>query len=251
MASLFVTTLQLSVLLAARRPAWARQLGTVFPNGAPISTTDGVFLQNSPKTLFAIDVREVVRARTSRITIRVLDLVGTYRVVVDGNNVDFDAAAAASTTELEVLQGWRDAINADATVKLIVAASLEDASGDGVDDTLKLVGIAEADYSMSTGAPVGAAELDLVLDPAAVEARIFFTHRTFATATDPKGDWHLANGAQYAVNQRNFVERLDTGGLDRAYVELFTVTAVAGDVIAPPHTLTYNPVVTIGPAILE
>jgi hypothetical protein len=127
LADIFLTVNQLSVLLAGRRPEWTRQVDASYPNGAPeLTAAQGVSLRDAPRTSVLVDLRELVRQRTGRIAVRVLDLTATYRIAINGNNVDFDAAAAAAATLADVVEGWRDAINADGTVGPLVTATAED-----------------------------------------------------------------------------------------------------------------------------
>lgn len=263
-ADKFDTVNDLSILLAGRRPEWIRQIDSVYPNGLP-DAGSGVALRNSPRTQVLLDMREEVRHRTARIAIRVLDLTGTYRVFIDANPVDFDAAAAAAASPLDVLQGWRDAINADVTVNPIVTASLEDADDDGTDDTLVIRGDTGVDYSIGVSMPVGTAEVDVLADPTGAEARIYLTDKppkaqgvaapnaaaTGFVGTLGAGDWRQPNGAQYTSGIYGFSEFFDTAGYDRLYVELFNITNPAGDSVGAPHTFTLTPRITVGPSILE
>ncbi len=200
----------------------------------------------------------------SRVAIRVLDLTDVYTITINGNAVAFDAGGAGSTTALEVLEGWRDAINADVTVGPLVTAVVEDADGDGTNDTLVVRGDAEADYSVAVSV-AGAAELDLLADPSTLQLRIYLQERTpkapgiavpnvaatgFVGKIAP-GDWRQPNGAEYNASFRGFTEEFNTAGQSRIYVELFNITNPGGDAALAPHTFTLTPRITTGPAALE
>lgn len=263
-ADKFDTVNTLSILLGGRRPEWIRQIDAAYPNGLP-DAGSGVALRDSPRTQVLLRLREEIRHRTSRVAIRVLDLTGIYRIFIDANPVDFDAGGAGAATTLDVLQGWRDAINAAGAVNTIVTASLEDADGDGTDDTLMIKGDTETDYSIGVTMAAGTAELDVLADPTSSEMRIYMTDKPpkaqpvaapnaaatgFVGLIGP-GDWDMPNGAQYAATIRGFSEFFDTAGKDRLYVELFNITAPAGDSVSAPHTYTLTPRITVGPSILE
>ena len=263
MADKFDTVNTLSILLGGRRPEWIRQIDAAYPNGLP-DAGSGVALRDSPRTQLLVDMREEIRHRICRVAIRVLDLTSTYRIFIDGNAVDFDAAGAGSTSALEVLEGWRDAINADVTVNPIVTASVEDADGDGTDDTLVITGDTEADYTIGVIITVGSAELDVLADPNGCSLRVFLTDKppkaqgvavpnaaaTGFVGTLGAGDWRQPNGATYSVGSLGFCDFFDTAGYDRIYAELSSITAPA-DTVAAPHTYTLTPRITVGPSILE
>lgn len=263
MADLFTTVNTLSILLGGRRPEWIRQIDSVYPNGAPVASS-GVPLRDAPRTQILVDLREQARLRTSRIAVRVLDLTATYRVTIDLNPVDFDAAAAAATSLQDVINGWRDAINADGTVNAIVTASSEDADGDGLVDTLLIQGDTEADYSISAQIALGGtAELDVLADPTTANILVWLSEKPpiaggvaspggagFVGALG-SGDFRNPNGAVYSADIRGFAEFLDTAGYDRLYVELTSVVGVTNDAALTPHTFTLTPRITVGPAILE
>ena len=277
-ADLFTTLNEVSILLAGRRPEWLTQQDLLIPNGLPIASS-GVPLKDSPRTQVLVDAREALAFRTVYIAVRVLDLTGTYRATVNGSNVDFDAAAAAAATRADVIQGWVDAINADVVVNLLVTAEALTLQGGSGVDTIRIKGdkLAGADYTIGVSSTVGTPEMDVVADVSKVDFRIFVTLKpptppgvavpsTVASApTSPgpaggfpsdlvkfgAGDWRNPNGAVYATNGfLGFAEIFDTAGQDRLYVEATALTTPA-DVVAGPHTLTYLPRITIGPAILE
>lgn len=247
MADLFETVNILSVLLGARRPQWVTQAGP-YPNGIPDAASDGVPLLDSPRTQIIVDMREEAHRRSARITFPVVDLTTTvYRFVVDATTLDVDASAVLPADLPALVQAIVDAINADVVINLVVVASPVDSDGDGLNDTVLLRGLAEADYSLALAVIGGTGEMAGTIDPSTATAIVWFA----AKPPNAPGTWRQANGAIYAVNSRGFVERFDTAGLDRAYVELDSVTGVAGDGATLPATLTQTPIVTLGPSVLE
>lgn len=253
MADLYETVNQLSVLLGARRPQWVNHLGP-FPNGIPDTPSSGVSLQNSPRTQIAVDLREEAHRRTVRITVPVVDLlVGVYTVIIDAVTVSYDAAAETPADAAALVQGIADKIAADVAANLIVQAAAIDSTGStpaAPVDTILLRGIGEADYAVALSVVGGAGELSGVADASSASARVWFALRPPLGAATP-GTWRQANGATYAASTRGFIERFDTAGLDRGYVELLSVVGDAGDGATPPSVLTYAPIVTLGPSVLE
>jgi hypothetical protein len=261
-ADIFELVNQLSVLLAARRPQWVEQvIPTTAPalvpgipdggtNGAPASVGAGADLEDSPRSTVVIDLRRDAAFRTARITIRVLDLTSIYRVRVDGTAVDFDAGFAGATSAADVLNGWRDAIlGAGPPVDTIVTARTEDSTGLGGDvDTLIVEGIGVDDYGFKCGATTGTAEMDISIDASSANAHIWFSAKE---PNAPTAEWRQANGALYPVARRGFVERFDTGGLARGYVELANVDGDADDEGLNNSELRYYAEITHGPAVLE
>ena len=200
-ADKFDTVNTLSILLGGRRPEWIRQIDAAYPNGLP-DAGSGVALRDSPRTQVLLRLREEIRHRTSRVAIRVLDLTGIYRIFIDANPVDFDAGGAGAATTLDVLQGWRDAINAAGAVNTIVTASLEDADGDGTDDTLMIKGDTETDYSIGVTMAAGTAELDVLADPTSSEMRIYMTDKppkAQPVAARPDRAWGLGHAQRRPI----------------------------------------------------
>jgi hypothetical protein len=252
-ADIFELVNQLSVLLAARRPQWVEQL---IPVGGylPAQTTDtpvgagaGVSLQDSPRSTVIIDLRRNNAFRTVRITVRVVDLTSTYRVTIDGTNVDYSAVGDLDLEDL--VQGWRDLINVTAPANTVVTARTEDTNASGTDDTLVIEGDTALGYAFGVDVTVGAGEVDAIADASTAQAHLWFSAKP-VTSSDPDAIWRQANGAAYPVARRGFIERFDTGGLDRAFVELAEITGNT-DTVGAPSTLKYYAQITVGPAVLE
>ena len=266
MADLFTTLNEVSLLLAGRRPEWLSQPDANYPNGAP-DASSGVGLKDSPRTQVMVDLREEARHMIVRISIRELDLTDTYTVTTNGNAVAFDAAAAAAATRADVIQGIADAMNASAPTNTIVDVEVEDRGDTGAPNTVKIIGILTPDYVLAVPATAGAAEMDVATDATTASIQIWYALKppiaagiTIPNTTAPiptmegkfsSGDWRKPNGAVYAgLDITGFVEKFDTAGHDRLYVEVTALTD-SGGVVAAPNTKTIIPRVTIGPAINE
>jgi hypothetical protein len=250
MASLFELVNQLSVLQAGRRPEWVAQVDAAQPNGAPVPGSGvGQFLKDALKTLIKVSPREETYRRTGRITLPVFDLATTYTVDIDGNPVPVAAVVDLPTTIAAIVAD----INADVGPGAgdVVLASPEESGGVGTGvDTVLLQGLAEADYIVTLSAAGGAGTIAAVLDYASTKARIWFAGKQVNALIG--SDYLLANGASYDVDRRGFIERFDTGGLDRAYVELHTLVAPADDDTDAEAAITYrNPTILIGPGVEE
>lgn len=219
---LFETLNRLGVLSVGRRPEWKEPTSTT---GAPSSSAAGVALTGAVKTLLHIALREEAHRRTARVSLT-FDAATTYRVTVDGNNVD----VAADTDEATTLQAIVDAINADATVGAIVTAAVEDGQ-------VVLRGDAEADYTIATSIVSGAGEIVHTADATTCTARVWLLPGGVDGAGKPTA-WVQANGGFFeGLDYRGLTERLDTAGFDRAYVELLDAD---GDVQ-----------VRLGPGVME
>lgn len=251
MASIFGLVNTLSVLLAARRPGWVEHGSDAdATGGAPTSDTDGVHLQDSPRAMIVVDVREDAHRRTDRLTLSVVDLTGTYTIDVDGATDTYDAAVEAPADGAALIEGVRDMINAHSGLAQLVTASAEDADNDGNTDTLLLQGNAEASYAL-TVSTTGTGAWSVVAEPSSVDVRLWSRMRQ--TGGSPPAGWRVPSGGVFeGVDRRGLVERLGTGGVDRLYVEIDTITPASGDSIGSPSTVTYQPArVFVGPASLE
>jgi len=245
MASKFELVNDLSILQAGRRPEWVAQVDPAYPNGMPVPGSGiGVYLQNVLKTLIKVNPREESYRRTSYITIA-FDGASTYTVDIDGNAV----ATPADTDVATTIGNMADDINADSpgAGDVVLATAIESDPGVSGIDTLLLQGLAEDDYIVTLSVAGGAGTIAGDLEYTEAKARVFFTGRQ----PNIGDDYQLANGATYTIDRRGFIERFDTAGLDRCYVELFDLVEPA-DVAGAAATKTYrDPSILIGPAVLE
>lgn len=253
---IFLLVNQLSVLLAGRRPQWVRQTEAITGSGTaeggstpkPNGQNDGKSLQNSPSTLIAIDLRETPAVRTCRVTLSAVDLTGTYVTYINDSTTTFVAAAV---DENALLIAWRDAINASVPTNTFVVASVEDVAGLGAFDTLVIKGLTATDYGLGVESTVGTGVLVGSYDSSSAKARFFATHKSFSSASDPVSLWHHPLDAVYDINTDNFIERFDTAGLDRGYVELTEVRGNPLDGAGASASFSYAARVTLGPAVQE
>ena len=230
----------LAILAGGRKPEWEEQ--TAY-DGAPASASSGVALGNVLEALVTVAMRAEVHRRTATITITTLDLLATYVVTISGNAATYDAAAGGAADEEDVILGIAAAMAAAPAVAALVTATTSDEDDDGADDTITVVGVGEADYTITIAATLTGV-LACVADPTTAGMRVFTTGRTVGSAT-PAG-WRHALNASYTLDYRGFMERFGVGGLGRLYVELHTVDG-AGD----GASVTYNPTVHVGPCVLE
>jgi hypothetical protein len=237
---------ELGILQVGRLPSWRQQAGAT---GAPGDSNDGVYLDNAVVALFDVALRANPSFREANVTIATLDLTATYTITIDGNAAAYDAAAAGAADAADVIQGISDAINAAPAVSAIVTSIAQDLDGDGDVDNVRIRGDAEADYSITVAA-TGSGDLDCEADASSCELRLFATMRGSkydSSHEDPSATgWRLINAATYTVDYRGIVERIVVAGLNRLYVEVDSVAGHASDSGA-----TYQPSVSIGPAVLE
>lgn len=127
------------------------------PRLLPEDESHGIDCADVPFSAVAAYCRRDMHRRTSWVTVDGVDDTATYTVTVDGNDVQY--AAQAGDGALEILQGLRDAINADATVTDLVTADLIDDDEDGNDDTLRLRGDDPDNYTLFVSTSSAPAEL--------------------------------------------------------------------------------------------
>jgi hypothetical protein len=229
---------RLAVLAAGANPQWVEQTDY---SGNPDSAASGVYLEEALQTQVIVDLREELHRRTARVTIGTLDLTADYVIEINGNAVTYDAGVAGPADATEVLEGIAAAINADVTVGPLVTAEAVDTDEDAVIDTVVIRGDAEADYSIDFST-TGTAVLEVSADAKTASARIF--QKAGGSGDRPDG-WRLVRGANaIAIDRYGFAERLETGGIDRFYVELYDVDG-GGDGASVTHTAT----VLIGPGV--
>lgn len=215
MGSLFEKVNKLSVLSVGRRLKFSAQdevKSGALP-GPPSSAADGTNLEDAVIAMLAVRLREDAASRTADVTIDTVDDTATYTVTIDSNAVNY--AASGGDTETEIVEGLRDAINADGTVSAIVTATV-----DG--DTLKLSGDGADDYTIAVSA-TGSGALSFLADATEVDFKIWLY------SSDAES-WFAPEGGEFETIGENWIDRADVAGVDRAYVE---ITATDGRVT--PH----------------
>lgn len=234
MAGAFEKGNLLSILAAGRKPQWVEQTGH---EGAPDSTGDGVYLENSLQTYVVVEVRENVAYRTAVFTGDGLELAIEIDLTFDGNALvvsgPFDDTAAA-------LAAIKAGIEADSTLNDLLTATL---SAD--ETTLTIIGKAEEDYSIDQVNAVGGGTLTCTADALTGAARVFVIMRE---SNGPTNKWVMAYDADYTLGRRGFVDRFASGGQDRVYVEIYDLAGHADD---GPEVVQAITAVWIGPCVVE
>lgn len=247
----------LAILFAGRNPQWDEQAAYT---GAPSTAASGVALQNSVVTLLVVALRSQVHRRIADVTMTVLDIAATYTVTVNGQGMAFVAPANQDA----LLIGLQNAILADVVVgggagaNQIVTAQCLDAAGAITVGTalggnaavkLQVIGTVNADWTIAISA-TGAGVLACVADAKTASIRVYGypdTDTTVDSYTDPPALWTYINGASVILDYRGVTERIETGGLSRACVEVHTI-AGAGDGGTVTHRIAG---VWIGPCVEE
>jgi hypothetical protein len=226
-------------------PEWT-SVAIADATGEPDSASAGVYCQGSPRTQVTVDARTRVAARSARIQITTADLTTTiYTVAVGGVSVVYDASSGLPADADELVSDIVDAINGDAPMAAIVTASVDPDDEDGM--TILLQGVDPDDYSFNAIAAGGTGVVALTADPATLDVLVYTTRggaMASGDETDP-GGWRLVFGGVFPVDRRGFVERFDTAGMDRLYVEVADLRGHPLDGAA----VSYVPRIMIGPAI--
>lgn len=241
-ADIYTTATQLAILQAGRTPVWSTQPDAL-SSAPPASAAAGVALQKAVRTLVHVSLRENARFRTARLTIPTLDNSVTYTVAIDGNAVN--TVVASALTRAQVVTAIAASITAAGTVNTIVTATTEDADDDGAVDTVLIQGIGEEDFSIAftqSDAAVVACEAD----PCTATARLWWVPDARVGSTPPLV-WAWS-AEPIALDRRGLLERLDSAGLARLFVQVSDRRGHWSD--GADTTLT-SPVISIGPCLSE
>ena len=223
----------LTILRGGRNPRWTRQTAYT---GAPTAANDGVWLRDAVIT-------EVPGARTGYVTItNVVDGVA-YRVIINGNTVAI--VSGAGSTAASIIAQLVLALPGVPAAAALVSFTAVDTSGDGVVDSLRVRGLAEADYTIAVTAG-GLGTIACVAEFTSAWMRVYFTPTGTVDSDDEPYSWAHPDIATYAVDYRGFIDTFETGSNDRGYVEIYNTTNPADGA-----GVTYEARVHIGPAILE
>jgi len=227
---------KLAVLNGIEDVNWAEQTAWT---GAPTGGSVGISVLASQVAMLALSMRRYdVSKRTCFVQIT-YDAATTYTVNVDGNSV----GTAANASLLQTLTDIRDNIIADNPGAFdVVTATLADLDGDGINDAVKLVGKAEADYSLVISVAGGAGTVTAVADPTDGSYRLFRAPTGISSAAVPPS-WRLVEEGD--LRYQGKAENYNVGGTERLYVEYHSLGGL-GD----SGTITYNPRADIGPGII-
>lgn len=207
-------TQELSVLNGARNPLLRWQGSYSADPGDPANATAGVETGEVLHSLLVARLRRDANTRQSDITVNTITNTHLYRVVIDSTNCDYTSDGDA--TQQEILEGVRDAINA--AVGATVTATVIDADGDSTDDTVKVVGDTDADYTITV-----VAELTLVADATTATIKLW---GKVTDEEDTTRSWYDLDGVSVTYT-KNTISRINTAGLSDVFVQ---VTAVDGTV---------------------
>lgn len=258
---LFETGNALAVLSASRNINWQAQPVTAVlagvSAGLPNSAASGIDLSDVVKALVSVYAREEVHHRSGRYTIPTHDAATSYAAVIGGTTVSY--VNGADTRADQGLRGLQLAMAASGPIIALVTVTVVNAAGDDVTGTaydnttadtilatsavaVLFRGLDDTTYTIDFLAVGGVGVMVCIADPLTLSLRIYATRKLTAGVSQ----WLLINGAQETIDHLNWTERLTVNGYRRLYVEIYNVTA-AGD----GATVTYQPGVFIGPAILE
>jgi hypothetical protein len=215
-----------------RNPVWALQAVTT---GAPTTVLSGIDVDEAILAMVHVGLRYEVHNHSSRVTVTTTDLTtSVYTVTVDGTAVAYDASAELPATLQALLDGIADAINLDATVNLVVLASVET-----VDDTLTLVlrNITGEASTHTTAVSVAGGTGVLAFVEDAISAAL----RLFGLARNSTLPWVKVNGADYTLDHLGFLERFEVSGLSRFYVEVHTIVGPLSPVPTPVVSSSVGP----------
>lgn len=240
---IYTTATVAAVLMAGRAPVWSTQasLGSGSPPGLP---TSGVRLEGAVKTLAHVSIREDAAKRTSRISVTTLSLVATYTVTINGIASAYNAGGAGAADLEDVVDGIAAAINGGGAATTVTATAYA-ASGSGARDCVLVVGDGQEDYSIAVAA-TGAGALACGADPIGAAVQAWWLPGARAGSTPPTV-WATA-AEPVLIDRRGFLERMDSGGLDRLYLQVYDKSPHPRDGASVTYRL---PVISIGPCLSE
>lgn len=222
---LFETLNRLGVLGAGRRPEWRSQTSTI---GPPSAVSAGVALGGAMKTLVHVALREVAHYQSARVTLD-YEAGADYTVTINGEAVMQSADTDTATT----LAALADAINAHSALDGIVEASISD-------DVLVVRDLVGAPFTISVSGTDATTQpasiMTVVVDATSCTARVWLLPGGIGNDAKPSA-WVVAGQGEFTLDHRGLVERLDTAGFDRLYVE---IADADGEVR-----------VSVGPGVLE
>ena len=171
----------------------------------------------------------------------------TVTVTINGIAVAY--FIAPGDTAQEVIDGLILALALTAA-SLVVTFTGVDADEDGDDDTLLILGTDENDYSVALTVTVGGTSMVALADPSTATLRLYAVAGPEGGGSGNPAGWYQPDGAEFHLDNRNFMERFNTAGTDRMAAELI-VAGVAGDNAAAGTSLTYVQHVYVGPCAME
>ena len=196
-------------------------------------------------------MRELTQARSGRVTLT-FDGASTYTLQIE--NVEHGVQIVATPANVDVAQTITDIaanITADVGIgagDIVTATAIESVAGGGI-DTLLLIGKASEDWFLSNlEESGGAGTLTATLDRTSTQLKVY----GLPSQDGGPGVYLQLNGGTYLAPKEGFVDRFDSAGIARFYVELFDFVVPAADSAGPAGTINYrDPDILMGPAILE
>lgn len=237
--SLYINATALAELTSGRLPDWTsatRSAADTFPSGV----SAGVDMQESVRCLWRVSPRADTSKRVAYVTPGVRDASSTYRVTINGTNCD----ASGSTTLATLLSNIVTAVTgASATV----TATAVDLDGDSVNESVKLTGVGNADWSFAATIVSGTGTWSLKkADASSATVRLWALPEGYDVDTTPT-IWVMIANFPVDVTYRGMVDEIKSGGISRLYAE---VTALAGHA-SDGAGITYTTQVDIGPCVRE
>lgn len=192
---------------AGQTPAWQVQDDTYLP---PTSVSSGVALEGAAKTLVHITPRAEAHRRTFWLMIPVFDPAAEFVVTIEGIAVSTPAVAKADDT----LTAIAAALNAHPTINQIVEASAYDPETGAV----LVQGLTPDDFELTVSSTLG--EFVAAPDATSCKARVWLLADVPAAYYGGGSRWVVANQSEFETGSGGVVERIDTAGFSRIYVEI-------------------------------
>lgn len=205
---------------AGQTPAWESQTATY---GPPASPASGIALNGAAKALVHISPREQAHCRTFRLFIPTYELDTNYVVTIEGMEISTPAVGKVN----ETLTAIATAINAHPTINQVVEASAYDIGT----QSIAVRGLTPADFDLIVSS--GAGEFVAASDATSCVAKIWMLADVPADANGYGQQWVLANQGRFEVGAGGAVERVDTAGFDRLYVEIADADGLVRVAVGP------------------
>ena len=201
-------------MLAGRRPEWFEQdHDQTMSESYPQSTSWGISLQGSVtegtalKTHVAIDNQYRLGYHSARFTVVSFDYSASYKLTIGGSTTTFDAAAAGVTTDQEVLEGIKLAVEAIAPVW---QCEIVDYDNDGVPESLVVNRTDGGEFPTGEFSATGAGEMEVYADTRSAKIDTFvLTYGKSGPARKPDR-WRKIEGYSGITADHNYTDVWDT-----------------------------------------
>lgn len=193
---------------AGQTPAWQSQEDTYLP---PSSVSSGIALEGAAKTLIHITPRAEAHRRTFWLMIPGFDPAAEYVVTIEGIALSTPAEAKADDTLTSIASG----INAHPDISQLVEASAYDPDTGAI----LVQGLAPEDFALTVSSTAG--EFVAAPDATGCKARVWLLADVPAAPYGGGSRWVVAYQGEFEMTSGGAVERIDTAGFSRIYVEVF------------------------------